>query len=489
MPQLSTRNGRASHDVAAPPDSVQHFERVSSDTLLDHQVADVDVPRVASSPQDRDRSKTVSPPEQEDWSFATKELLDALPQRWTRGLLYLLMLFVAVGLPWTMLSEVEETGSARGWLEPQGDTVKVEANVGGKVATVHVKEGGTVNANAVLLELDTEALQFELRQAQARLEGLQNRVAQLEPIKHQLDIAINAQKLQSQAQQSEQQAQIRQTEQRMNSLKTLLPLEQNRLQKAQENVQRYQGLADEGAISRREVYTAEEERDERDKILGQVKADMQQAETELEKQQSAYDGVVQAGELTILQSQRQVKELQAQITEMHSEIEQTKSQIQAQKHQLQQRVIRAPIGGTIFELPNAKIGAVIQPDQLVAEIAPQQTKLILKAQMATPESGFLEDGMPVKVKFDAYPFQDYGAVAGKLMQTAPMAKMTDTAEGQVSTFELEVVLAQDCIATQSDCIPLKPGDTATAEVIVRKRRLIDFILDPFRKLQKGGLEL
>ncbi len=23
-----------------------------------------------------------------DWSFATKELLDALPQRWTRGLLY-----------------------------------------------------------------------------------------------------------------------------------------------------------------------------------------------------------------------------------------------------------------------------------------------------------------------------------------------------------------------------------------------------------------
>jgi HlyD family secretion protein len=26
-------------------------------------------------------------------------------------------------------------------------------------------------------------------------------------------------------------------------------------------------------------------------------------------------------------------------------------------------------------------------------------------------------------------------------------------------------------------------------VIVRQRRIIDFILDPFKKLQKGGLEL
>ncbi len=47
-----------------------------------------------------------------DWSFATKELLDALPQRWTRGLLYFLIVFVAIALPWGMLSQVDETGSA-----------------------------------------------------------------------------------------------------------------------------------------------------------------------------------------------------------------------------------------------------------------------------------------------------------------------------------------------------------------------------------------
>ncbi len=41
----------------------------------------------------------------------------------------------------------------------------------------------------------------------------------------------------------------------------------------------------------------------------------------------------------------------------------------------------------------------------------------------------------------------------------------------------------------NQCIPLRPGDTATAEVIVRQRRIIDFVLDPFKKLQKGGFKL
>jgi HlyD family secretion protein len=34
-----------------------------------------------------------------------------------------------------------------------------------------------------------------------------------------------------------------------------------------------------------------------------------------------------------------------------------------------------------------------------------------------------------------------------------------------------------------------PGQTATAEIIVRQRHVIDFILDPFKKLQNGGIDL
>jgi HlyD family secretion protein len=108
--------------------------------------------------------------------------------------------------------------------------------------------------------------------------------------------------------------------------------------------------------------------------------------------------------------------------------------------------------------------------------------------MATTQSGSLQKGMAVKMKFDAYPFQDYGVVDGSLIKISPTTKMQETSQGRVAIYELEIELNQTCIPSVNDCIPLRPGDTATAEVVVRQRRVIDFILDPFKKLQKGGLE-
>ena len=93
------------------------------------------------------------------------------------------------------------------------------------------------------------------------------------------------------------------------------------------------------------------------------------------------------------------------------------------------------------------------------------------------------------MKFDAYPFQDYGVVGGWLKEISPTSKVQETAEGNVAIYELKVELDEYCIPTANECIVLCPGDTATAEVVVRQRPLIDFILDPFKKLQKGGLEL
>lgn len=147
------------------------------------------------------------------------------------------------------------------------------------------------------------------------------------------------------------------------------------------------------------------------------------------------------------------------------------------------------MGGTVFQLPIQKAGSVVQPGTMVAEIAPMNTPLIIRAQMATTESGSLQNGLPVKLKFDAYPFQDYGVIEGKLLKISPTTLEVDTPDGKVAAYDLEIVINQHCIPTHNKCIPLHPGDTATAEVIVRQRRIIDFLLDPFKKLQQGGVKL
>ena len=109
--------------------------------------------------------------------------------------------------------------------------------------------------------------------------------------------------------------------------------------------------------------------------------------------------------------------------------------------------------------------------------------------MSTTESGSVAKGMPVKMKFDAFPFQDYGIIEGKLIEVSPTTKEIETPEGKSLVYDLRIELNQTCMPTPEECIQLRPGDTATAEVVVRQRRLIDFVLDPFKKLQNGGFKL
>ncbi|HEY9673912.1 MAG TPA: HlyD family efflux transporter periplasmic adaptor subunit [Waterburya sp.] len=426
---------------------------------------------------------------QDDWSPWTQELIDSLPRVWTRGLLYFLIVFAGIVLPWAMLAKVDETGSARGRLEPKGQTFELDAPVGGTVAAIKVKEGQTVKAGQILLELESELPRAELQQAQAKLEGQLNRLPQLELIKNQLEMTARTQRLQAQAQSSGQLAQISAVRQQITFNKTASDLAHKLLAKDQNTVQRYQKYHLQGVVPRIQVDEAERTMLENQERLQKAQSDIKQAQDELKKQQSIYDSNRHQGELAVMESERQIKQLQAQIAELQAEITQSKKQINSLKFQLQQRLVRASVDGTIFRLPVPRGGAVLQPGEMIAQIAPKGVPLVLRAQMTSKESGFLRVGMPVKLKFDAYPFQDYGIIEGHLSSISPDSKITQTAQGPVETFELEIALAQTYIQTKDKRISLTPGQSATAEVIVRQRRVIDFILDPFKKLQKGGLKL
>ncbi|MBD2292457.1 HlyD family efflux transporter periplasmic adaptor subunit [Anabaena sphaerica FACHB-251] len=474
-----------------------------------------------------------------DWFYGTEELLDALPKVWTRSMLYLLISFTAVALPWTMFSQVDETGNASGRIEPKGATQKLDSAVTGSVIAVNIKEGTTVKAGQVLVEIESELLQTELQQTQAKIEGLVNRQAQLELLKNQVLLAINIQEQQNQSQQLEKLAQlnqarenvdakqsayhlqglerlaqVEQVKQNINSTEIAHRLAKSRLNRDLLEVSRYRLLLQEGAIPQTRFVelekTAEdsqrleeeakanikqaqlrlqEELSRYNSIRSQAQSDIQQAKLRLQEQESSYQSVVQAGKLTLLKNQEQLKDLQTQITSLQSEITQTKSQIKSLELQLQQRVVRSPIDGTIFELPVKKPGSVVQPGQMLAQIAPKGAALILKAQMPSQQSGFVKVGMPVKIKFDAYPFQEYGVTQGRVTWISPDAKVPENSPNRLETYQLEIALEQPYIQAGNKRIPLAPGQTATAEVIVRQRRVIDFILDPFKKLQNNGLDL
>ncbi|MGM3305987.1 HlyD family efflux transporter periplasmic adaptor subunit [Anabaena sp. WFMT] len=472
-----------------------------------------------------------------DLYYGTEELLNALPRIWTHGILYVLIGFMALGVPWAVFSKVDETGSARGKIEPQGATQKLDSLASGSVKTVRVKEGDTVTSGQVLLELDSDILQTELQQAQTKLEGLQNRQQQLELLKKQLQFSINIQKRQNKSQELEKIAQVNQAQQNLDVKQTIYTLQklekqalvsqakqqikstQNdrnsvriRLSIDKRQVERFSNLVEDGAVSANQVDQLKKEAQESKRVyektesdikqaqlqlaeeenryqatITQLESEIKQAQLQLQEAENNYQSIVQAGKLTVLKSQEQLKDLQTQITAVQSETAQTQSQIKSIKLQMQQRIVRSPINGTIYQLPITKPGSVLQPGEMVAQIAPQNTSFVLKSQIPIQDSGFLKVGMLVKIKFDAYPFQEYGILPGKLTRISPDSKVSQTPQGNVESFELEITPDQPYIQNGSKRILLTAGQTATAEIIIRQRRIIDFVLDPFQKLQKDSL--
>ncbi|MBE9031055.1 HlyD family efflux transporter periplasmic adaptor subunit [filamentous cyanobacterium LEGE 11480] len=430
----------------------------------------------------------------EDWSASTQELLDTMPQRWSRSLLYTMVMFGSVVLPWAFLAEVDEVGTARGRLEPQGKTIRLDAPVAGTVARVNVKAGQTVKAGEALLALDTKLLQTELQQARDQLEGQLNRLVQLRLMQQQLHLSLRTQRLQYQAQIAEQESERNRAVQQLRYFEKSYAIAQQVLQKDAQRAVKFRRLFQQGIIAGIRADDAERTMLTTNQSLKQVQSEWAQAKVNLQKQRSTAERMRREGEVALLATDRQRKQAQAGIAQLQTEVIALRSQIKNLTLRIQQSQLKIPVEGTIFELPQQHAGAVVQPGQMLATIAPKGAPLVLRAQVTTTESGFLKVGLPVKIKLDAYPFQEYGVLPGKIRWISPNSKSPQTsqsgsepASSDQAVFDVEIELAQTALQAGNRTIALKPGQTANAEIIIRQRRVADFFLDPFRKLQKGGM--
>ena len=485
----------------------------------------------------------------EDWAESTRETIDTVPRVSLRAILYILLVLAGVLIPWAILARVDEIGTARGRLEPKSSTVRLDAPVSGTVMSIATKEGEQVKKGDSILKLESQLVDAELRQQQEKLAGQQNQLNQLQLLKKQQQLSLSTQGQQNQAQELEKEALIDQARQTVESLKAgdnaqlaekaaqlkqaqeaiaaaqaAHKMAEIRYQTAKEKVPRYREAFNQGALARDLLAEAEqtaqeskenlkqtaseiaqarsryqEQKNGYDKLLQEISAEIEQAQLRLQEQQRGLKSLVQANNLALLKAEEELENTETQIINLQGEIAQTNSLVDSFKYQLKQRVLYAPVTGTVFQLPVKKPGAVLQTGQMVAQIAPKGSPLILRGRMSSSESGFLKVGLPVKLKFDAYPFQDYGIVPGKLTWISPDSRSPSSnsagesaqaASNQPGEFyEVEVTLERNYIESGNQRIELTPGHTATAEVVIRQRRLGDIFLEPFKSLQKGGIQL
>lgn len=249
-----------------------------------------------------------------------------------------------------------------------------------------------------------------------------------------------------------------------------------------------------------QMFQAEQALRDRYRGITQSKGELQQATSELNRLQAelkqaqaqvnsliAEQAQAQAeAKTTQLQNWQKIQQLELQKTQLQAQADRSGKLLSKRKTELKQLIFTAPVDGVVSFLNVKNPGEVVQPGQIVAELAPQEAPLVLLAKLPNQEAGFVKTGMSVKVKLDAYPYQNYGIISGKVRSISPDAK-PDERLGAV--YRVEVVLDRTSVTANKQTISFKAGQTATADIIIRERRIIDVLLDPIEQMQKGGLDL
>ena len=478
-----------------------------------------------------------------DWSPPLQNLLDRPPAMLPKQIILGGMVFFLAFGSWAWFGEAEEVGKAQGKLVPKGETYKVESIELGKISRIVVEEGEAVKAGQLLVELDTSlavkeverfeqiltASKIELSQKQAQLERVNleyqthERISAAETL-GQLS-AINSAKNQVQVFRqllAQQKAEIEAYQTRQKLLNFVPKISQERFEQVnleleahKERLARLRELEKSGGVSKDFIFQAEqahrqaklqllenkaqeitnvseqlfqaeqslrdlnEQKTQSQGELARALKEVEQLEADLKRKQAERSRMM-------LEAEQKIQQFKLEITQIETKIAETQNLLASAQTKLQEKSLKSPIDGVVLSLNVKNSGKVLNPGETIAEISPHESPLILSAIMPNQESGFIEIGMPVQIKLDAYSYQDFGTIPGKVISISSDAK-SDEKLGLV--YRVEIELEKDYIVQDRKSIRFKPGQTATAEIIIRSRRIVDLFLDPIKKIQKDGIDL
>jgi HlyD family secretion protein len=226
----------------------------------------------------------------------------------------------------------------------------------------------------------------------------------------------------------------------------------------------------------------------RDRIssIGKMQGQLTEQMAQVDQLQAEASSKQAAARHTQLENEQKIQQLEMELNQAKSKIAETKTLLAQAKNKLKQRFIYAPVTGVISALNIHHTGEVVQPGETIAEVTPNDAPLVLEVSLPNREAGFVKTGMPVQVKFDAFPYQNYGVMPGKVVSISPDAK-TDERLGVF--YRVEVSIDRDSVKANNQTWKLKAGQTATADIVIRQRSIADILLDPLKQLQKGGMSL
>jgi membrane fusion protein len=213
--------------------------------------------------------------------------------------------------------------------------------------------------------------------------------------------------------------------------------------------------------------------------------------TLLSVEQSLANASYTQSELQRTQSERefgianQYRSLQQSLFGVENQILEVESKINEMEAQEFIKVA-ATTSGQISAL-SVRNGQRVETGDALMSIANPDAELLVALKVPSSAIGFLEKGQSAILKYDAFPFQTFGAKRGIIVSVSTAA--TAKTESETPTSEAEAAYIVDIrplekdISARGERRPLKIGMKVTAEIQLEKRRLIEWLLEPLYSIR------
>lgn len=423
---------------------------------------------------------------------AALEVLETPPSPVGRIMLWTLFILITGIFLWTMIGHVDEVAVAPGKLIPVGYVKTVQAEDKGVVKHIYVKEGQTVKQGELLVELDTTFTAADMARNKKEMAyyhlEIERLMAEMEerpftpskdPNLEEKDIAFQVNLYQSRLVEyrtklSAAEFNISQSQSSLTSSRANYTKFASLYKIAKEKEQRIEQLVNENAISTFTLFDHQEKR------------------MELEHNITAQASEIARLEWAVLQSQEAVATIQAERNrDITTKLVEDRKLFQSymeevKKAEEKDRLSRivAPIDGKVSQLAIHTVGGVVTAAQPLLEIVPEDAELRVEAWVANKDIGFIQQGQSAEVKIETFSFQRYGTIDATVVDISPDA-VEDKEKGRV--YRVLLSLNKNSFIVNDRNVVVSPGMTATAEIKIRQKRIIEFFLDPFRQYQSEAL--
>jgi hemolysin D len=416
------------------------------------------------------------------------EVEERTPPRIARLTLYSVVGLIVAAVTWASVSHVDMIVTAQGKLTTTRPNLVVQPLETSVIREIHVRAGDVVNQGDPLATLDPTFSQADLDQLRTRVAAFDATINRLKAELGGYDYVVSDPTNSDDVLQGKMFAQRRTFyDTQLRNFDAQIASAQANLKTGQDEeavlVQRLETMTSietmRGTLMAKEVGSrlnlllSRDARLEVDSNLSRVRGSLVDYEHKVEKARADQQVFVEEFRKTDYQ------DLVETIGKRNGAAEDLK------KVELRRQLImlKAPADAIVLEVASRTVGSVVREAETMFVLVPRDVPLQAEVNVEGKDIGQVAVGQPVRIKFEAFPFQKYGTGTGTVRVVSqdtftPDPKSESAHRMPAPYYRVLVDITDATLRLRPERIQMIPGMAVTAEMKVGRRSVISYFLYP-----------